>query len=303
MQDILKNKYLRRSFWIASGSILLLLALIKILIVGEVVQGSPEWLRFLSGVLQALIASFITTAGIGAFIFYLTPKMDPKNGAEFLASYEFNDYFESALLATSEWHFRGGFGRYLRTTVLPRLNTLASEGRAPITVKAQILNPQNQKLCELHANLRNSVKNVDEKADWSSLDVKMNLYATIVACAIYESNNQYLDISVFLTNFFSTDRVDISSASGIVTKEDRKVPGIKFTKDSTHYKSYMGDLSVTQKQSDVVRRLPTKYKIGAISGDDVAKILKELDFVESVFTPENLKSIAKLVNEGKNPYA
>lgn len=303
MNNILTNKYLRRAFWIACCSVLVVLGFIKYLFIGELIETSPHWLKFASGMMEALVAAIITTIGVGSFIFYLTPKLDPKYGTEFLSSNEFNDYFNSVLKATNEWHFRGGFGRYLRTTVLPSLNKIASDNRSPVTIKAQILNPKNDKLCQLHADLRNSVKNVDNKKDWTIDDVKENLYSTIVACAIYESNNQYLDISVFLNNFFSTDRVDICTDYGIVTKEDRKVPGLKFSKDSSHYRAYLGDLSVTQKQADVVNKLPKKWTIGKLQGGDVEKILEELGFAESAFQDENYARVASIVNKGENPYA
>ncbi|GAA3628155.1 hypothetical protein [Flavivirga jejuensis] len=302
MNQILKNKYLRRFFWISSTAILICLLLIRFYIFNKPTTESPDWYNFISDVIEGLVATIITTIGIGVMIFYVTPKVDPKDGAEFLHSREFNKYFKSVLKENpNEWYFRGGFGRYLRTAVIPRLHQVATDGTA-VTVKAQILNPQNERLCKIHAHLRNTVNNSEKKTDWDDKEVKINLYATIVVCSIYESNNAFLDISIYLIDFFSTDRIDISTNSGILTKDDQKSPGLKFHKDSNHYRAYKGDLTVTEQQaSDVVKKLNVKYKIGKVTGDNIKKILKELNFNENFSSADNDR-IALLVNDKSIPY-
>ncbi len=303
MQEILENKFLKRSFWISTVSILILLGFIKFFIIGVIDVNTRHWVSFSSGVIEALIATILTTIGIGSYIFYLTPRIDPNHKVSFLPSKEFNDYFESAISSTREWYFRGGLGRFLSTEVLPKMNEVASKTQSPVIVRAQILDPRNSELCEMHAQLRNSVNNADDRKNWTGLDIKISLYTTIVTCAIFESNNSYLDVSVFLINFFSTDRVDVSTTSGIVTKDDRNVPGLKFSKESILYNSYLGDLTVTQKQGDVVKPLSKPYKIGDLTGDNISTILLELGFNDEHIGKEELDKIASEANDQLNPYS
>ncbi|WP_457934050.1 hypothetical protein LOS73_17685 [Pseudoalteromonas sp. SCSIO 43210] len=303
MKIILENKRLARFFWICCLLILAVIGLINYYFIGDP-KINPTWIKtFSSGVLESLAAAFITTLAIGAFLFYITPKFDPKFGAEFIGSHEFNDHFNNALKTANEWHFRGGFGRYLRTQILPILNKRALQCRAPVIVKAQILDPRNNRLCELHADLRNSVSNIDKKNDWTSIDIKSHLYATIVTCAIFEKNNAFMEVSVYLNCFFSTDRVDVCGSYGLVTKEDRKVPGLRFRKDTSHYNAYKGDLSVTQKQADVVKVISQSYTIGDLTKNNVKSILTELNFEEPSFSDLEYETIANLVNGKENPYA
>ena len=296
MQDILKNKYLRRSFWIATFSILILLGFIKFFIVGVVDANTQHWVSFSSGVIEALIATILTTIGVGSYIFYLTPRIDKNHSASFLPSKEFNDYFESAISSTREWYFRGGLGRFLSTVVLPRMNKVASQTQSPVLIRAQILDPRNTELCEMHAQLRNSVDNADGRKDWNATDIKISLYSTIVTCAVYESNNSYLDVSIFLINFFSTDRVDVSTTSGIVTKDDRNVPGLQFSKESVLYNSYLGDLAVTQKQGDVVKPLSKPYNLGDLTSENIKDILAELSFTDECLGEMEFCAISKEAN-------
>jgi uncharacterized protein YggL (DUF469 family) len=303
MQTILENKNVAKIFWISCFLILIVIGLTNYFWIGDISQ-NPSWLKtFSSGILESLAAAFITTLLIGGFIYYVAPTFDPKKGASFLGSHEFNDHFIENLKATNEWNFRGGFGRYLRTKILPTLNDIASNDRTPITIKAQILNPKNIKLCQLHADLRNSVANIDKKKDWSANDVKENLYSTIIACAIFKRNNSFMDVSVYLNDFFSTDRIDICSNFGLITKEDRKIPGLKFGKGSVHYNAYKGDLSVTQQQSNVVGDLTIIYTIGQLTPENIKSILKELSFDEEKYENDFYKNIAGLINKGMNPYA
>ncbi len=302
MHEILSNKFLRRSFWLATLFLLLSLGLLKFLVLGGVSPDSPDWERFVSGVLEGLIATILTTTAVGAFLFYLTPRLDPGHSVAFLPSTEFNSYFDEVLTNSKEWYFRGGLGRFLSAEVLPRLNNAASRDGSPVRVEAQILDPRNAALCEMHAQLRNSVSTADGRTDWTGSDVKVSLYTTIVTCAIFESNNALLGVSVFLMNYFSTDRVDICATSGIVTKDDRQVPGITFTHESILYHSYRGDLAVTLKQADVVTHLAKPYAIGELSANDVREILDELHFENAVISDEEYLQIAAQANEQVNPY-
>ena len=303
MQEILKNKYIRRLFWIITISFLIILFFLRFYVFNDLTENSTEINLFLADLCEDLIASLITTVAIGSFIFYVAPKLDPKDGAEFIHSTDFEKYFTTVLKSKPDtWYFRGGFGRYLRSVVLPNLHEVAKDATR-VNITAQILNPKNERLCKLHAALRNTVKNADNKTDWDLDEVKINLYATIVSCAIYESMNSYLNISVYLIDFFSSDRVDISTNSGIITKDDQKAPGLKFNKSSIHYKTYMADLHVTQQQAiDVVNKLSVVRKIGEVSADNAKEVLEELGFNET-FNLDQFQKIANLVNEQKNPYA
>ena len=105
-----------------------------------------------------------------------------------------------------------------------------------------------------------------------------------------------------MIDFFSTDRIDISTNSCILTKEDQRAPGLIFSRDSNHYVSYMSDLKVTEKQaSDVVRKLKIEYTIGEIDKSDVQDILEALNFTED-FTDSEFEKIAQLVNDTTIPY-
>jgi len=302
MQEILDNKEIRRHFWVATISLLLLLGLIKFVLVGTVDANSQHWKIFTSGVIESLIATILTTIAIGSYIFYLTPRLDPGHKVNFLPSKDFNDHFESAMASAKEWHFRGGLGRYLSSVVLPEMNKMASKKRSPVTVRAQILDPRNDALCEMHAQLRNSVSSEKNDEKWTAFDIRVSLYSTIVTCAIFESNNSYLDVSLFLINYFSTDRVDVATSSGIVTKDDRNIPGIRFGRDSVLYDSYLGDLAVTQKQGDIVKPLSKPYRIGDIKENDVTAILSELGFASNKLEKAELASIALDVNSQIDPY-
>ena len=97
MQEILQNKTIRKYFWIITISLLLLLTCFRFILFENVDTTSPQFIVFLKDLIEELIAAIITTTGIGAFIFYIAPKADPREGAVFLSSHEFKKYFKEVL--------------------------------------------------------------------------------------------------------------------------------------------------------------------------------------------------------------
>lgn len=303
MNEVLNKRHNAKIFWWAVIPTILLLITLRYYVVPTHAVIDRNILNFIESVLDNIIAGIITTIAIGAFLFHIRPK--PELDAKFISSKKFNSYFSSLLDADpDEWYFRGGFGRYLRSEVLPKLNQIASGGTT-VKVYAQLLNPANDKLCELHMDLRNSTSQTKTRELWTVNMVKANLYATIVVASIYESKNAYLDISVHLIDFFSSDRIDISSKSGIITKDDRKMPGLIFQKESPHYDAYKTDLNITKRQAvDQVKPLQKSqnYELGYLTEDNVKEILGELNFSENNFKKEDYGLIVKLSNDLKNPY-
>jgi hypothetical protein len=303
MNEILNKRHNAKIFWWAVIPTVFLLIALRYYIIPTYYETDVNAVNFFESVLDNIIAGIITTIAIGAFLFHIRPK--PEMDAKFISSKKFNTYFSSLLDAEpDEWYFRGGFGRYLRSEVLPRLNQIASGGTT-VKVYAQLLNPSNDKLCELHKDLRNTTSQTKIKERWTVNMVKANLYATIVVASIYESKNTLLDITVHLIDFFSSDRIDISSKSGIITKDDRKMPGLTFQKESPHYDAYKTDLTITERQAvDKVKALKNgqDYEPGHLTKDHVKEILTELNFSEGDFRKEDYNLIAKLSNEFNNPY-
>lgn len=305
MNEILKNKPLRRRFFIGSGLTISILVITRLFIYYYSFN-NPEiennFLTFIATFIERLLVTFLTTTAIGYFIFIETPKVDPKEGAEFLHSSQINTYFTSVLKKEpTEWFYKGGIGTFLRYVIIPHLLRISEEKKSPVLIKAQIPNPENDLLCELQARVRFKKTN-NGTTTWTAKEVKLNLYATIISCSIYEGNNEFININLHLTDFYSINKIDINTYSGIITKDDFQSYGLTFKEGTTHYNSWKAELMIAEKQgteykfsSDVSRKLNDNYKIEDLKAEDIKIIMTELNFNEQL-SNSDYKKIAKLVS-------
>jgi hypothetical protein len=301
MENILKNTILRRNFWVTIGLFLALVCVLRLAVAYEL-PSSPVS-QTVSSMLESLFATTIATAFIGAFLFYLTPATaDPKQ-LEILPPREISAAFDEALATTNFWRFKGGFGRYLRTKTIPTLSEKARRRNRNVAIVAQIIDPRDQRLCSLHADLRNSTTTVDNRNDWTLNSVRSQLYATILTVLRYQKQVALLEIELYLANHFLPSRIDLSSDAVIVTREDRRAPAIRARRDSYFYDTMDHEISVTKQQSHRVLPMNVDDPGGDLTPGLARRFLEDIMlWDEEVVTPI-MDDVCRLVNERDNPYA
>lgn len=268
-----------------------------------VVSEEPIWHALTARLLDSIFVSLFVTAAIALFMFYIeVPDEDKK--FDILESMRLHEIFEAELSHTDSWHFSGGMGRHTRSKTIPTMDKMAKASNQHKSLKIQLLNPSDNKLCSDYANYRASLRSANNKnSAWNEKFVRREILSTILVAAIFKANNSNFEISVKLKAAFSTLRIDLGSKTAIITKEDKNEPALVCRDGSFLFRSYKEELAQTYKiYNDLDIHVQGGYSLGTITSKDVANLLLILKLDDGL-TDDDCKAIAKTLKENKNPYA
>lgn len=262
----------------------------------------PLFLSIISRLLDSLFISLTVTVSIGLFLFYIELPDDEKK-FEIIESFKISEVFEKERNETKIWYFSGGVGRYTRTVTIPELSQKARNTNSHKTIKMQIIDPNNEKACVNYSNYRNSLKSANNGQKWTSKKVKIESVSTIISAVIHKSNNALLDISICLKESFSTLRIDLSSNSGILTKEDPLEPALICKNNSFLYRTYEEEILQTFKEYPAIDTTINFFvDMTDLKIEDLKNITNKLKINEGL-EEEDYSIILKSLKENKNPYA
>jgi hypothetical protein len=275
---------------------LVVLALLLLLIF-RFLLGDHDWPEIAGDILESLISTFVAALGIAIFLRFFVPR-DPGIEVNLIEPRDLQDEFPSLLQEAMSWKYKGNFGRYFRTSVLSVLSRRVNEKHIAVEVECMVIDPDNVKLCELHASSRNAVRAADGKQDWTVRDVRVEVYATILCCFIYKNT---LNIRLGLLNYFESPRFDISPESIIITREDKKAPAVKINKESYLFHAIVRDYHVAMSQSRVINLQRNNLSLKEIDHKKAAEILIGAD-LDKDFINSEIKAICDQAAKKENPY-
>jgi hypothetical protein len=138
------------------------------------------------------------------------------------------------------WYFRGGSGRWQRSSVLPAL----AKNRASSTeYLMQIVDPTDEALCARYAEYRSKQRSVEvSRANEGRPEVvRDDLLACIYAAGWYGARSR-VGARVFLNRLYSPVRIDIAAEGLMLTVADRKASGVFAPNGSWYYKSIVDEM-------------------------------------------------------------
>lgn len=191
--------------------------------------------------------------------------------------------FEELLERSTEWLFRGGSGRFLRTDTLP---ALARNTHVDVPVSVQLLDPRDRVLCDAYARYRalaRHERNVRED-EGDAARIQADLLAAIYAAGWWTANSR-IDATVSLARTFSPLRVDLGSTAVFVTIADKEQPSLLAERDTWLYNSLRDELSQASKTLELVRMPPPHVfpqERHLVNGDAVAAALAEVQVVDGL---------------------
>ncbi|WP_158826721.1 hypothetical protein [Mucilaginibacter lacusdianchii] len=253
--------------------------------------------------LDSIFVSLFVTVAVGLFMFYIEIPDDEKK-FDIVESLRLEEMFDKELAQTDSWHFSGGMGRHTRAKTIPYLDKMAQASNQHKTLKIQLLNPSDNKVCADYALYRGNLRSAKNlKKLWNKDFVRRELLTTILIAAVYKTNNPNFDIAIKLKSTFSTLRIDSSSKTAIITKEDKNEPALVCREGSFLFKSYKEELAQTYRlYTSLDIQLPTNYNLSILNESNVKAILDTLGLDQNL-THEDYRAICKSVKDNKNPYA
>lgn len=141
------------------------------------------------------------------------------------------------------WMFRGGSGRWQRSTVLP---ILSLETKRQIPYGMLILDPTSGELCREYADYRN--RHRTDKSISTTTTVRNDVLACIVAAAWYMRKSRIVP-TVHLAQTYSPLRQDFSDTKAAVTVADPNENGLFIPKSSWYYQSMVDEFNQFRNRS------------------------------------------------------
>lgn len=234
MDKLFGNQKIRKQFLYFVLGILTLLLIIRFGVF-PIKSINESINREIVSFLDKFVSSIITALTVGYFIYKLQLD-EKKKSLEFTSSSpQIEDKLDQARKTCDSWKFNGGLGRYTRYMTLPELSSISSKKRETYKVELIILDPENDILLQKYADFRNSV---NQKANWNINFLRKELLATLFIAAYTTKTNQFLEIEVYVKDFFTLSRMDISNDTAIISREDPLIPTIICYNESYLFKHY-----------------------------------------------------------------
>jgi len=243
------------------------------------------------------VASALITALIGLILIAMfLPTPESGEMSEIQPS-DITREFVQLLSGAVRWRYKGNFGRYLRGKVLP---TLA--GRPNVHVTACLIDPTDEKLCELHAEYRGSINAIDKGKRFTADTVATEVVVTIVIAAWYAVNRR-MAIEIFLTKSFDPLRIDSNDDALIVTVEDRRSPALRISRKHFTYSHFELQMTTARQQSRKVdlTGLRKGIELGEITATDVAAVLQTAG-MSALCDRLGADGILEVCRQSRNPY-
>lgn len=294
MDKIFGSKYIRYKFIFTIITLLTLLLLVRFCIFPIDALKDSVNETFVSFI-DKFVASVFTAVVVGLFLFWMQLE-EKKREIEFTDSgFEIEKYLANGRSSTESWLFNGGLGRYTKSSTIPELSIISSKERRTIAVNIVLLNPFNEILLQKYIAFRISVESENKKKYWTESAVKSEILATIITAFYYKRNNQFLNITVRIKDFFTLTRMDISSSVAVITREDPSIPSIIAKKGSYMYKHYSEEFQQVLRQSQELT-----YNFSDLDKPEKTEIVNCL---KTLFPKENLDSklIDLVIEKFKNP--
>ncbi|MGW3659816.1 hypothetical protein ACWD6R_31040 [Streptomyces sp. NPDC005151] len=172
-----------------------------------------------------------------------------------LSGNEVAEALRTARQHTNLWYFKGGTGTYLRAVTLPQCVATARDQRSQLNMKIDIINPDNERICQAYARFRQMFANRSSPGHaghWTTDRVRKESYATVLAACWYQRRLTTLDIAVHLSSAVPTLRFDLSESCLIITQDDTSRVNLLVEREQPLYDYYVTELHQSREQAVVV---------------------------------------------------
>ncbi|MFF7973541.1 hypothetical protein [Streptomyces sp. NPDC007905] len=212
---------------------------------------------------------------------------------------------ERARRSTTRWVFKGGTGTYLRAVTLPECVLEAQRQRRSISMKIDIVNPDDDQACAAYARFRRTFGQGTggEFAEWTTERTRKESYATVVAAAWHRQRLDTLEIDVHLSSVAPALRFDLSDTCLIITQDDPRRVSLYVERDRPLYDYYVTELHQSREQAvklDLREAVPLSDEPTV---DEVRRLLDRLGLpLPASFTDPDVGDIIDKALRAENPY-
>ena len=291
--DDLSSKYARRRFF----ALFLLMPVLCAFVAYLIGQSDPEdFLREFSGSLLVEISagSFIVLFVYALYVYFIGTE-PPELSV--IRSRNIGRKMKEMPIETSVYLFWGRSGGFFRDYPLMELNERATLEKRNIRIEVLIPDPSDPRLVSSYTGILRSLR---EPASGNPL--LPQVLATCLACAILDSNNRFLQVSVHLSRYLPGFRLDLSDRAGILTQDDKKKSALYFESNSEFYNMFRATMVNERDVSSEVKWKPEVFS-GLTLEDDNCSIESLREFgIEVPISEYIVDEVARLIRERPHRY-
>jgi hypothetical protein len=223
-----------------------------------------------------------------------------------LAGPEVGQAHEQARRTTSRWVFKGGTGTYLRAVTLPQCVLEAQRQRRSLSMKIDIVNPADDKVCEAYARFRRTFGHGDTGGafeEWTTERTRKESYATVLAAGWYRQRLDTLEIDVHLSSVAPALRFDLSDTCLIITQDDPRRVSLYVERDRPLYDYYVTELHQSREQAVKLDLREATELSEEPTVDEVRRLLDRLGLpLPASFTDRDVGEIIDKALRAEDPY-
>ncbi|WP_327318164.1 hypothetical protein [Streptomyces sp. NBC_01235] len=219
-----------------------------------------------------------------------------------LAGPEVGVAHEQARRNTARWVFKGGTGTYLRAVTLPECVREAQRQRRSLSMKIDIVNPADDRVCEAYARFRRTFGQGDT-GGWTLERTRKESYATVLAASWHRQRLDTLEIDVHLSSVAPALRFDLSDTCLIITQDDPRRVSLYVERGRPLYDYYVTELHQSREQAvklDLREATPLSEEPTV---DEVGRLLDRLGLpLPTSFTDRDIGDIIDKALHAEDPY-
>ncbi|MFF5187257.1 hypothetical protein ACFY30_26430 [Streptomyces sp. NPDC000345] len=209
---------------------------------------------------------------------------------------------EQARRSTSRWVFKGGTGTYLRAVTLPQCVLEAQRQRRALSMKIDIVNPADDRVCEAYARFRRTFGHGDT-GGWTTERTRKESYATVLAAGWHRQRLDTLEIDVHLSSVAPALRFDLSDTCLIITQDDPRRVSLCVERDRPLYDYYVTELHQSREQAVKLDLREATELSDEPTVDEVRRLLDRLGLpLPTSYTDRDVGDIIDKALRAEDPY-
>jgi hypothetical protein len=213
---------------------------------------------------------------------------------------------EQARRSTARWVFKGGTGTYLRAVTLPECVLEAQRQRRSLSMKIDIVNPADDRVCAAYARFRRTFGHRQEGGaftEWTTERTRKESFATVVAAAWHRQRLDTLEIDVHLSSVAPTLRFDLSDSCLIITQDDPRRVSLYVARERPLYDYYVTELHQSREQAVKLDLREATPLSDEPTVDEVRRLLDRLGLpLPASFTDRDVGDIIDKALRAEDPY-
>lgn len=252
MGDLLQTRRERVLFALLLVATLLVLAGAR-LAVGWLTRSTGESLlqvaeRVPGPLLDNFIAALVSAAVVLTLYVLLGANKEALASVRLVEPTESNRIHQEAARHSATWFHSGHYGGWVRGEVLPAFADAGSRQDTEVTLI--ILDPRLDSLCAHYTRFRQSGPTRFLEKRWSRTTVYEEIYATILAAQLYNTEQTNLRVRVFLRKETHLFRMDLNDSWAAITSVDPREPPIFIGKASPWYEGIRSNFRRAMEQTE-----------------------------------------------------